>query len=78
MAISGGAKPSIQMQVKAGALHIGTAAMRQGVVSDVDNAVARLLAGEEVFVQQYGRIVDDVRRGVQEALQEGEATSRTL
>jgi hypothetical protein len=65
MAISGGAKPSVEMQVIAGELVIGSQAMRQGVVNDVDLAVQRLACGERVFVQQYGDLPERVRKTVQ-------------
>jgi hypothetical protein len=42
--------------------------MRQGVVSDVDMAVQRLLQGERVFVQTYGALVTQVQRTVHMAL----------
>lgn len=68
MAVSGGAKPSIDMVVTNGALVVGSASMRQGVVNDVDLAVQRILQGETVFVQQYGDLPERVRRSVEMAL----------
>lgn len=68
MAIAGGAKPSIEMQVKDGQLIMGKAAYRQGVVSDVDLAIQRLMQGEIVFVQQYGSTVTAVQRTIEMTL----------
>lgn len=72
MAISGGAKPSVEMVISDGALVVGNAAMRQGVVNDIDLAVQRLLQGEKVFVQQYGDLTERVRKSVEMALKKGE------
>lgn len=69
MAISGGAKPSVEMQVIDGALTVGSSTMRQGVVNDVELAVQRLLQGQKVFVQKYGDLTDRVRRSVEMALE---------
>lgn len=69
MAISGGAKPSVEMQVIDGALTVGSSTMRQGVVNDVDLAVQRLLQGQKVFVQKYGDLTDRVRHSVEMALE---------
>lgn len=69
MAVAGGANPSVEMHITDGALIVGTAAMRQGVVNDVDLAVQRLLQGEQVFVQQYGALVEQVQRTVAMTLQ---------
>lgn len=68
MAIAGGAKPSIEMQIKDGQLIMGKAALRQSVVGDVDLAVQRLLQGETVFVQQYGATVTAVQKTLEMTL----------
>jgi len=68
MAHAGGVRPSVEMQVVDGALVIGAAAQRIGVVGDVDLAVQRLLQGEKVYVQQYGSTVTQVQRTVEMAL----------
>lgn len=65
MAISGGAKPSIEMQVIDGELVLGSEAMRQGVVTEVDIAVQRLSEGERVFVSTYTPVRQGVIRTVQ-------------
>lgn len=68
MAIAGGAKPSVTMEIKDGVLHVGSAEMRQGVVNDVDLAVQRLLSGEKVFVAQYGSTIERVQKTVEATL----------
>lgn len=64
MAVAGGAKPSVEMQIVDNALVVGTHAMRQGVVSDSDIAFHRLLAGDKVFVQAYGSLPATVEKQV--------------
>jgi len=71
MAVAGGAKPSVQMQVIEGQLVKGTLAMRQGVVSDADTAFHRLISGERVFVQAHGGLVSTVERQVMHYLNNG-------
>jgi hypothetical protein len=73
MAISGGAKPSVEMQIIDGRLVTGSHAMRQGVVSDADIAFHRLIQGERVFVQAYGGLVTTVTKQVQFYLEMKEA-----
>lgn len=68
MAISGGAKPSVQMQVVDNALITGRTAMRQDVVNSVDLAVHRLLDLEVVYVQSYGSLVHQVTMSVNAVL----------
>lgn len=68
MAISGGAKPSVQMQVIDNALITGRTAMRQDVVSSVDLAMHRLLSGEVVFVGTYASLPEHVTRSVEAVL----------
>lgn len=68
MAHAGGARPSVEMAIKEGELWIGKAAQRVGVVSDVDLAVQRLLNGETIFCQQYGSLVTQVQRTVEQVL----------
>lgn len=68
MAIAGGAKPSILMEIKDGVLHVGSVEQRQGVVNDVDTAVHRLLSGEVVFVQTFGSLVERVQKTVEATL----------
>lgn len=72
MAIAGGAKPSIEMEIKDGELWIGKAAMRQGAINDVDMAVQELLRGHKIFLQQYGSLCTQVQRTI-EAVLKGKA-----
>ncbi len=71
MAVSGSAKPSIELQIIDGALVIGKAAMRQGAVNNVDTAVQDLLKGKVVFLQQYGSLVTQVQRTIEAVLRGG-------
>lgn len=64
MAISGGAKPSVEMWIKDRKLIIGKAAMRQGVINNVAVAAHKLMNGERVFVQQFGTLVEQVTEAV--------------
>jgi hypothetical protein len=64
MAISGGAKPSVELQIIDGQLYVGPQAMRQGVVNDIDLAVQRLAQGERVYVQTYGDLPARVQRTI--------------
>ncbi len=72
VAISGGAKPSIQLEIIDGALVIGKAAMRQGAVNNVDVAVQDLLKGKVVFLQQYGDLQTQVTRTINMTLKGGD------
>jgi hypothetical protein len=56
------------MCIKDGALVIGRATLRQGVVNNVDIAVQDLLRGKIVFVQQYGNLVTQVQRTIEVTL----------
>ncbi len=49
MAVSGSAKPSIQLEIIDGALVVGASAMRQGALNSVDIAVQELLRGRKIF-----------------------------
>ncbi len=71
MAVSGGAKPSIELQIIDGVLVVGKAAMRQGAVNNVDTAVQDLLKGKVVFLQQYGSLVTQVQRTIEAVLKGG-------
>ncbi len=76
MAIAGGAKPSVEMEVKDGLLVVGTSALRQGAVNNVDMAVQELLRGRKVFVQQYGDLTNQVKRTIEMALKGGQPDGR--
>lgn len=62
-------KPSIEMRIKNGELVMGKAERREGIVTDADIAIQRLLQGETVYVQQYAPIVRAVQRTVEMTLQ---------
>ncbi len=70
MAISGGATQSFDMRVRDGVLRVGRYALRQGVVSDPDEAIKQLLEGKLVFVHAYANTVERVTKAVQAALGE--------
>jgi hypothetical protein len=72
MAIAGSAAQSFDMCIKDGKVIVGRYAHRQGVETDVDRGVVRLLAGETIFMHAYGMKVQDVRLAVEEILKEGD------
>lgn len=71
MAVSGGAKPSIPMEIIDGVLVVGASAMRQGALNSVDMAVQELLRGRRIFLQQYGDLQTQVERTINMALKGG-------
>ena len=68
MAVSGGARPSIQMEIVDGVLVSKSAGMTQSPVRDIDLAIHRLLAGESVYVQAYMPVVDGIRKTIEAVL----------
>ncbi len=72
MAISGGAKPSIELQIIDGVLVVGSSAMRQGALNNIDIAVQELLRGRKVFLQQYGDLQAQVTRTIEATLKGGD------
>lgn len=68
MAIAGGATQSFEMQVVNGTISRGKYGHRQGVETDVDEAVRKLLEGETVFVHAYDDKAKQVRERVEKAL----------
>lgn len=71
MAIAGGAKPSAQMQIVDGVLVTRRVALRQGVISDIDLIIHRLLNGETVYASTYGSIIEQVTRTIVATLARG-------
>lgn len=65
MAIGGGASPSWEAQIVDGVLKLNRQTLRLNVVSDLDTAVHRLLAGETIFLSARADVVNAVRRTVE-------------
>lgn len=61
MAIAGGASPSWEAQIVDGVLTLNRQTLRLNVVSDLDTAVHRLLAGETIFLSARADVVYRVR-----------------
>lgn len=76
MAVSGSAKPSIELQIVDGVLVVGASAMRQGALNSVDMAVQELLKGKKIYLQQYGDIQRQVTRTVAAVLKGGQPDGR--
>lgn len=68
MAVAGGAKPCVSMQIVDGNLVIGPQEMTTVAVTDVDLAVQRLVCGEKVYVALYGGLPLRVERTVRMSL----------
>lgn len=71
MAHAGSVKPTVEMQIMDGTLVLGKREQRVGAVSDVAEAVRRLMAGEVVYVHGLASVVAAVERAVQQAMMEG-------
>jgi hypothetical protein len=54
MAVSGGNKPCVRMEITDGVLVQHNPGMSTQAVDDVDLAVQRLFGGQTVYVAQYG------------------------
>lgn len=69
MAIAGSGVNAMRMQVVDGVLKESKSSCAGSIaVEDVDEAVRRLMAGEQIFVLLYGMTVPDVRWKVNEQL----------
>ena len=64
MAIAGGAAPSFEAQIVNGELKLERQTLRNGVVSDVDLALQRLMAGETIFLSARSDVVSAVSRTI--------------
>ncbi len=72
MAVAGGARPAVLMQIIDGVLVSKSAGMTQSPIRDVDIAVQELLRGRKIFLQQYGDLQAQVTRTVEMALRGGD------
>ena len=64
MAIAGGAAPSFEARIVDGQLVTERQTLRIGVVSDVDLALQRLMAGETIFLSARSDVVSAVSRTI--------------
>ena len=62
MAIAGSAAPSFEAKIVNGELKLERQTLRNGVITDVDIALQRLMAGETVFLSARSDIVSAVQR----------------
>jgi hypothetical protein len=71
MAISGGAKPCVSMQVIDNELYTGRQEMTTVAQSDIDLIVQRLAQGEKVYVAVYGDLPSRVQKTIAMMLSSG-------